>query len=330
MLEQDMALTDVIIKGIRKLQYSGLYVKDNFSEGIEIQDVISDELRHKMVTSVIKMMTDVGSNKHAHLGNRVQLMWQNLEHIVEEITSSNSIIFNLIDIKQFDLYTYQHSVNVCILSCILGKTCNISSQHLLRLAWAAVLHDIGKMLIDKKIINKPGKLTPAEFEIIKTHSRLGFEWIRQKCRLPSTVAASVLQHHEKFDGSGYPSGKKESEIYLFAQIISVVDVYDAITSKRPYKEAVLPSEAYEYILGNSGLAFHPQVVEMFTKKIAPFPLGVQVQLSNGLKGIVYENYEDCLTRPLIKLYSKPMEPEAFIDLKNDTSAYNITIQKIFL
>ena len=332
MLERDMTLTRDMIKRIKQLQYSGLYAKDDFSEGLEIRDVVSDEVRYKMVTSMRSLMVDAGAEKRVRLQNNMLNISQYLEQLVEEIMSSDSIVFNIIDIKQFDLYTYQHSVNVCILCCILGKIYNMPREQLLRLAWAAVLHDVGKVFIDKAILNKPGNLTTEEFDVMKTHPRQGSEWIK-KSGLPYTVVAAVLQHHEKFNGGGYPSGRKENDILLFARIIAVADVYDAITSNRPYREPILPSEAYEYILGNSGQAFHPEVVEVFVKKVAPFPLGVQVQLSNGIKGIVFKNYEDCLTRPLIKVRPEPGQPteeDVFIDLKNDVDAYSVTIQKVLM
>ena len=330
MLERGMILSNSVILRIQKLQYSGLYIEDEFSEGIEVKDVISDELRNKMSKTVRSLMTNVEFNRDADFRKDMASIKQLLELLVDDVMSSDSVIFNIIDMKQFDLYTYQHSVNVCVLACVVGKVCEMSRKQLYNLASAAILHDIGKLLIDKKLLNKPGKFTPEEFEIMKKHSMLGYECIRQKCQLPHTVAISILQHHEKFNGNGYPFGRREDEITRYAQIISIADVYDAITSKRPYNEPLLPSEAYEYILGNSDQAFKGEIVNIFTKKIAPFPLGLHVQLSNGLEGIVYKNYEDCMTRPLIKLKPLPGQSgENYIDLKNDTSAYNITIQKVF-
>jgi HD-GYP domain-containing protein (c-di-GMP phosphodiesterase class II) len=158
----------------------------------------------------------------------------------------------------------------------------------------------------------------------------GFNILRKKGVFPGVVLAAILQHHERFDGSGYVYGKQGRDIQLFAQLISVVDVYDAITSKRPYHEPILPSEAYEYIMGNAGRAFSMEIVDAFTKKVAPFPLGVQVQLSNGEVGIVCKNHSDFLMRPLIRLHPLPGSSEnRYLDLKHDSAAYNVTIQKVF-
>jgi len=328
MLEKGKALSENLIKLIGRQKYSGLYIEDDISKGIEIKDVVSDEVRNKMMTSVRRLMTDAQYNKYSNFRKDMHQIQKFLEQIIDEIAKSDSIV-NLVDIKQFDLYTYQHSVNVCVLSCILGKVYEMPRQRILKLAWAAILHDIGKVLVDKALLNKPGKFTKEEFDAIKEHTTLGFNLIKRKCRLPHVVPLSVLQHHEKYDGSGYPLGRKEHEITLFAQIISVVDVFDAITSKRPYHEAILPSEAYEFILGNSGQAFRPDVVEKFVKKIAPFPLGVQVQLSNGMKGVVFKNHGENLSRPVVKIFPEAGQEEVYIDLHNDTGAYNVTIQKVY-
>jgi len=332
LLERGVLLTSSVIQKIRKLQYSGLYIEDDLSKDIEIVDIVPEELRNKMSKEIRILMTGLEKKGSvADLDNSLSALSNLVELLVDEVLTSDAIVFNMIDMKQFDLYTYQHSVNVCVLSSIVGKAYHMTRKQLSKLALAAILHDIGKLFIDKELLNKPGKFTPDEFETMKKHSSLGYDCIKNKWQLPQTVAVSILQHHEKFNGSGYPYGKKSDEIILGAQIIAVADVYDAITSKRPYHEPLLPSEAYEYILGNAGQAFNLEIVNIFTKKIAPFPLGVHVQLSNGLEGIVCKNYEDNLARPLIKLTTGPGQNEdRYIDLKNDSGTYNITVQKIII
>ena len=329
MLNEGVALTRGFIRKIRELQYSGLYILDAFSEGIEIKDVISTEVRHNITGAMGRLLTNVQKGNSQSFAQDMQKISQYLNNLIDEIMASSSTVVNIIDLKEFDLYTHQHSVNVCVLSCIIGMVYSMPRPQLYTLAMAAILHDVGKMFIDKDLLNKPSQLTPDEFEIMRSHANLGYELTSKKSQLSSSVTTSILQHHERYNGEGYPLGRKGSEIPINAQIISIVDVYDALTSKRPYHDPVLPSEAYEYISGNSGRAFNPELVDVFIKKIAPFPLGVQVQLSNGLTGIVFKNYEECLTRPLIKINPSSSAPEErFIDLAHDVSAYNITIEKV--
>ena len=325
-LQKGVVLTEGVIKKLLELNFCGLYIQDAFSEGIEIKDVISEKTRTNVTNSVRKLMSNTTSKRSIAFLEDMAELSEVLDRIIDEILSSDSMIFNIIDLKEFDSYTYQHSVNVCVLSCVIGIALKLPRRRLKLLATAAILHDIGKVFIDKDLLNKPGKLTAEEFDVMKSHSMLGYECLKAQTHLSSTVTVSILYHHEKYDGNGYPHGKKENEIPRFSQIITVADVYDAITSKRPYHEAIVPSEAYEFVMGNAGKSFCPEIVEVFSKKIAPFPLGFQVELSNGMEGIVWRNHEDCLTRPLIKLTSD--SDQEFLDLRNDMSAYNITIKRI--
>jgi HD-GYP domain-containing protein (c-di-GMP phosphodiesterase class II) len=329
LLQKGVALSEAFISRIKEMQYSGLYIQDKLSEDIEVKDIISDDLRRNITTEVRRLMTGLDSAGAKDFGERMEQIAALLGELIDEIIASDSQIVDIHDLKVFDLYTYQHSVNVCVLCCVIGTVLQLNRRKLYNLGMAALLHDIGKMFVDKDILNKPGKLTHDEFEIMKQHSILGYQCLKGKAHLPGMVTVPILQHHEKYNGLGYPDGLKGSEISLFAQIISVADVYDAITSKRPYHDAILPSEAYEFIMGNAGISFAPEVVDVFTKNIAPFPLGAHVQLSNGLTGIVYKNYDKCLTRPLIKLEPQPDAPNGgFVDLQTDPKVLNLTIQRV--
>jgi HD-GYP domain-containing protein (c-di-GMP phosphodiesterase class II) len=329
LIQSGVALTEAVIHKLRIMGYMGLYIEDAFSEGLEIENVISYETRRKAAKSVRRLMTSAVTEKSSVFQDTMNDILNILNQIIDEIMDSNSSIINIIDMKDFDSYTYQHSINVCVLTCVIGMGYNLPRDQLYKLAASAILHDIGKMFIDRELLKKPGALTPEEYEIMKTHSTVGVQRLKLRDILPSAVISPILQHHEKYNGNGYPFGTEGKSIPLHAQIISIVDVYDAITTRRPYRNPIPASEAYEYILGNSGLAFCPELVEVFAKKIAPFPLGVQVLLSNGQKGIVYKNYEDNLIRPLIKLEPTPEHPgERYIDLKNDTDSYNITVEKV--
>jgi HD-GYP domain-containing protein (c-di-GMP phosphodiesterase class II) len=330
MLQKGFVLTKRSIDRIVENQYSGLYIEDDISKGIEIDEMVSGDLRSNVTKAVRRLITNVEMNREICFNSDMRRLSKLLNSLVDEIMASDVAVVSVMDVKEFDLYTYQHSVNVCVLSCVIGLVYNIPREDMYNLALAAILHDVGKILIDKAILNKPGKLTAEEFEKVKKHPIDGYNILKRRGVFPGAVLAAILQHHEKYDGSGYIEGKRGRDIQLFAQIISVVDVYDAITSKRPYHEPILPSEAYEYIMGNAGRAFSMEIVDAFTKKGAPFPLGVQVQLSNGEIGIVCKNHSDYLMRPLIRLHPRPGSTGSrYLDLKNDSSAYNVTIQKVF-
>jgi len=135
----------------------------------------------------------------------------------------------------------------------------------------------------------------------------------------------VLQHHERYDGSGYPEGISGKKITQFGRVIAIADVYDAMTSDRPYRVAMMPSEVMEYLMGGAGTLFDPDMVYLFTRKVAAYPLGTCVLLSNGLTAIVVENYEDCCTRPKVKVVCSYEAVPIYFDLKNDRRISNLTI-----
>ncbi|MDR0325684.1 MAG: HD-GYP domain-containing protein [Oscillospiraceae bacterium] len=331
LIQSGLALTAPVIAKLKYLGYMGLYIEDAFSEGLDIENVISPETRSKAGKSVRKLMTAAAKKKAVLFSEAVKDVLEVLNQVIDEITGSGSVIINIIDMKGYDAYTYQHSINVCVLSCVIGMGFDLNRDQLYKLALSAMLHDLGNLFIDKEILDKPGKLTADEYEVIKTHTAIGVDQLKLRYFFPSSVIAPIIQHHERFDGGGYPFGRKGAEIPLNAQIISISDIYDAFTSNRPYRKAHPVTEAYEYILGNAGQAFGAELVKSFTKKIAPFPLGVQVLLSNGRKGIVFKHHEDNLIRPLIKLEPTPEQPdECFIDLNNDVESYHITVEKVLI
>jgi len=328
-LRKHAVLTESLIKRIDMLGYTGLYIADDFSEGIEPNFVVSDELKNSTVKAVHQFMSNLQSSS-----NTVTLT-QNVEQVVvlantlvDEIISSKNAIVNIIDLKSYDLYTYQHSVNVCVLSGVLGSALKLPRSQIYDLASAAILHDIGKLFIAKELLDKPGTLTESEFIEIMKHPAYGADYIRNIFGFKPAVYVPIGQHHERYDGSGYPHGISGDEISLYAKIVAVTDTYDAITSKRPYHEAIMPHEACEYIMGNAGLHFDPKTVYLFFRSIAPFPVGVSVLLSNGAEGIVFKNYVSFPMRPLIKLKPAPGQTARFLDLCNDPGALNVTIQKL--
>lgn len=324
LLNEDTELKKEFIERIKGIGIQGIYIKDAFSEEIEIEDIVSPEVRQKTVQTLKSLFVeDSKLDEKTYASMQVQ-MKDLLDSIVDSVIGNRAIQVNMVDLKNFDEYTYSHSVNVAILAVATGYGLGLNKDNLEQLALAGALHDIGKKFVSTDILNKQGKLTTEEFELIKMHSSLGYRFLKDHFNSSARSYIGILDHHERFDGTGYPNQKIGEKISVFGKIISVVDVYDAITSKRPYHEPILPSEAYEYILAGSGIQFDPEVVQCFSRKVAAYPLGTEVHLSNGMSGIVVENYPEFNLRPKVKIYSDSKEP-VYVNLKNDTTAFNITI-----
>lgn len=329
MLAGGTVLTKEYVNAIQRLQYNGVYIEDDISKDVHILNIISDNVRAKTVKGIkdVFIHFEKGDSKAAK--TNMKKVKQQVENIVDEIFANRHLMVNMVDMKVFDDYTYYHSVNVAVLSIVLGVALKMDRNELCNLGFGALLHDIGKVFINREILNKKGKLTPAEFEEIKTHSLLGCNHVKKGYGVTASAYMGILDHHERYDGGGYPNNLKGQDISWFGRIISIADVYDALTSDRPYRKALLPSDAMEYIMASNNTQFDPKVVEVFVRKIAPYPIGTCVKLSNGLTGIVVENYESFSMRPRIRVFmdnDRDVEPYE-IDL-TDKSMLNVTIVKV--
>ena len=327
LLSSGRTLSSRHIYALDQQGYPGLYIIDELSEGLELEEaVVSDKMRQSAV-NVVKEMFDKGANV---LYVKNQEMYKAVSDvvydIVDHIFETNPAVLNVPLMKSFDEYTYQHSVDVGILAIMLGKRMKMTRTDVINLGKAAFFHDIGKMFIPKSILNKKGKLTREEFNVMKKHPELGFDFTKEILHQPPVVNRAVLHHHERFDGAGYPNNIAGKAIPLFSQIISVSDVFDAMGSSRVYKKAQLATEGYEYIMASAGRQFDPEVVELFTRTIAPFPAGLTVRLSNGLHAVVVRNNPNFMMRPLVRAFD-PDDPGyyEYINLSDDMGALDVTI-----
>ena len=332
LLREHSLLSKNYIERIKELGYASIYIEDDLTKEIELDLVISDILKQKSVNVLKNTFLDIEMESSKTIEKRKEELYSITDEIVNEISSKKDLMVNMIDLKYYDEYTFYHSVNVASLSIVLGVAIGLNKNELFKLGLAALLHDIGKIFIPKEILGKPSKLTDEEYSIIQTHSRHGYNFLKDHFQIPSISYISILHHHERYDGLGYPLRKKQNEIPLYGKIICIADVYDALTSNRPYRRALLPTEAMEYIMGNGGSIFDPEITHLFTRKVAPFPVGTCVRLSDGSIGFVVKNYSDCSIRPKIKIVGgehKNFSPY-YLDLKNDLSSSAITITDVIM
>lgn len=315
MLRESYILTSSMVGRLKELGYVGVYIDDEISKDIYIEDIVSEKLRLETASRLEDIMKKNG--------NVIDLM-PNIIDIVDSVIANKDVVSNMNRILGHHEYTYLHCVNVSIYSILIGVKLNLTHSELLHLGTAGVLHDIGKRFIPVDILDKPGRLTKEEFEIIKTHPVKGYEVLKGCRELTSTTKAGVLQHHERYNGTGYPMGLKEKEISRYGRIIAIADTYDAMISDRAYHKAFLPSEAIEFFMGDGNQLFDSNIVKKFLQCIAVYPLGSCVELSNNITAIVIENYSDSILRPLVRSINEPL----LIDLKNDMNYLNICITRI--
>lgn len=326
LLKEGSEIKQPYIEKILELGFQGLYIDDDISKDIEIKNVISDELKLKSISKLKNMFMNIDNNRSTD--KDIKEIGNIAEDMVEELIVNRDLMVNMVDIKSFDDYTFFHSVNVAVLSIIMGIALNLNKSDLYKLAMGALLHDVGKVFINQDLLNKQGKLTDEEFEIMKSHPINGYRYIRSNFNVPVRTYIAVLDHHEKYDGTGYPNNKVGKDISLFGRIIAIADVYDALTSDRPYKKSSLPANVIEYIMGAPGTHFDFDLVNIFIKKVAAYPVGTCVKLNNGVIGIVVENYSDSSTRPKIRVLNSCSEKDVYVNLRDDMNSSNLTIVDI--
>jgi len=228
---------------------------------------------------------------------------------------------SLARLKTADEYTYMHSVAVCALMVSLGREIGLNEAECREAGLAGMLHDLGKALMPMEILNKPGKLTPEEFDIIKTHPRRGYELLVGAKNIPAGVLDVCLHHHERFDGTGYPEKLGADKLTRFARMGAICDVYDAVTSDRPYKAGWDPAQALTQMASWQG-HFDRDMFKSFIRCIGIYPTGSLVRMRSGKLAVVLEQNTAALTKPKVKLFfstrsNEPIRREV-IDLATDT------------
>jgi HD-GYP domain-containing protein (c-di-GMP phosphodiesterase class II) len=250
-----------------------------------------------------------------------------VEEIANSVLRNPGALISLARLKTADDYTYMHSVAVCALMVALSHQLDLDEKATRAAGLAGLLHDLGKAVMPMEVLNKPGKLTDEEFRIIKSHPVEGHRMLVEGGAVGDIPLDVCLHHHEKMDGSGYPKGLKDAEISLYAKMGAVCDVYDAITSNRPYKAGWDPAESIRKMTEWSKGHFDGHVFQAFVKSIGIYPTGSLVRLSSGRLGVVVEQSVKSLLMPTVKVFfstkSQTYIPPEIVDLARPGTAEKI-------
>jgi HD-GYP domain-containing protein (c-di-GMP phosphodiesterase class II) len=304
LLRRGVTLTDRYARALRDKGVASVYVEDELSEGIVPVRALTPETEHRTVTAVSGAIAEASEALSAGRGLSAKAI-DDLSDvamlIAAEVHGMPDIALHLSDMMGADRYLLQHVVDVTALGTVLAA--RTFRQHgwidfkgerrrddvdprLAKIALGLLLHDIGKLAIPQAILDKPGALDAAEWEVVRRHPLLGVEMLGD--HVSYLIKAVVRQHHERWDGSGYPDGLADDGIHQFARIAAVADVYDAVTSERSYKPPLRPHEGVRVIERGEGTDFDPEVVAVFSRVVMPFPPGEEVVLADGRTGLVVD------------------------------------------
>jgi len=276
---------------------------------IVVIDEPVQELYNETVESYKKIYNDVKFGRQL-LSEEVN---ETLQPLVNQVMTNPSLTKRLWQIESCDSYTYDHSVTVSLASALLGKWMGLSEKEINELALAGLLHDIGKCNIPNEILQKPDRLTDEEFKVMKTHSTLGYILLRSGKGFSDDVLAGVYEHHEKYDGKGYPNNLVGENIHLYGRLIAVADVYSAMTANRVYREKMSPFQVAKLITEYSFGYLDPKAVKVFLTNISNYYVGTIVKLSDNRIGQVVMINKSEPSRPLVKVDGE------YIDLEKDFS-----------
>ena len=330
LLAKGVKLNGLYIKRLAQKGYTSVYIEEDISRDIYVSDVVFTETRMEAIGQIRK----TAANVCTHLVNRdtinIKDIKSSVADIISQIMENKELIYDLMDVRTVDDYLFSHSVNVCVLSVLTGIAMNYNFNQLEQLAVGAILHDLGKALVPPHILNKSGKLSDSEFAEIKKHPAYSLELLRTNPGISSVSRVIAYEHHERYNGEGYPLKKAGDEIMEMSQIVGMVDVYDAITANRCYREALPANEAYELLSGSGDHYYRFDIVRSFLSKIAAYPSGSFVQLSNNQIAIVVKNSSKYPITPKVRLLIEPdgtiIKPFRELDLAGQTK---IVIKRIF-
>lgn len=314
LFEKGSFLDDFQIEGLIREGITEIYVRDDETPETEKEPtVITKEVQEKI--DRIRVADRSGLNLTEDLQRRVgkgieylfscstdenfAIMTGNITNeLMKVLEANNTIAVDIGSLKVSDEYTFRHSVDVATMSMVIARKYGLNEKEIHDVGIAGLLHDVGKLMIPRDILNKPSRLTEDEFEIMKKHARYGYNMLQKKEGFNESILLGVLQHHEKLNGGGYPDGLKDPDIHLYARIIAIADIYDSLVTRRSYKQKISKRDSIEIIMAMTS-ELDIFVMQSFLDSVILYPVDSVVTLSNGEEAKVVKNNPGFMLRPTV-------------------------------
>lgn len=361
---------DILTYDLKMIVPKGVVLTENIISRLEsysvyyvhIEDTVVDELNEPMSLSRFFDSDDALSNKERirdslqfqqfqHDFNRcaehfrdnlMKSLYRNEPFCVNELLAETmqmmhqedayvNVFDMLLNMRNVDDSVYNHSLDVALICNILAKWLHFTDAEQAMATACGLFHDVGKFLLPSGVLRKPGKLTPAEFEIIKTHTIEGFHLLNRYSNIPQHVKNAALMHHEKCDGSGYPYGLKGSEIDKYAKIVTIADIFDAMTSERVYRRAMCPFSVIKSFEDEGIQKYELKYILTFLENVSNSYLNHRVTLTNGMEGnVIFINQND-YSRPVIRTSDNQiidLQQQYYQNIMNLSTQKNVAIETI--
>ncbi|MCD7826066.1 MAG: HD-GYP domain-containing protein [Clostridiaceae bacterium] len=341
LIARGTSLNAYLIEGLQKLGIGGVYIREGEEEP---EPEPEKEPQEKPVSALARnniakyrtpdpSKVQLTESVKKRVSEGIQYLYNNSDSesfadttnsitndLMKAIQDNDAIAVDINALKTSDEYTFKHSVDVATMSMIIAKKQGLKKNEIYNIGIAGLLHDMGKAKIPSEILNKPARLSDEEFSIMKQHSVLGYNILKEKNDFTTAISLAVLQHHEKMNGAGYPLGVKSDKISPYAKILSVADVYDALVTERPYKKSFSQRTAVEMIMSMTD-ELDINAMRSFLNSVILYPVDSVVQLSNGEEARVVKNNESSVLRPTVVGLTSGI----VYDLTNDINCANIII-----
>lgn len=331
-------LDDYLIEALGRLGINGVYIREG--EDVQVTSPVehgpvSEETQKKIekLTVADRSRVTLTESVKKRVQEGISYLYSNTDandfadaskniatELLKAIDANDALAVDIGMLKVSDEYTFKHSVDVATMAMVVAKKMGFSEEEVYDIGVAGLLHDLGKAKVPPEILNKPGKLTEEEFEVMKKHSLYSYNILKDNKGIKDSVKLAVLQHHEKINGQGYPMGLTSPQICKFAKILTVVDIYDALVTERPYKAAFTQRDAVEMLMAMT-YELDMDALKGFLGSVILYPVNCIVQLSNGESARVVENYTEYILRPKVV----GLQSGRVYDLAYDLNCANIII-----
>ncbi|MET3697629.1 HD-GYP domain-containing protein (c-di-GMP phosphodiesterase class II) [Bacillus oleivorans] len=305
LLNRGTRLSSPLLALIEKRDIRELYIEDEYTDDVLYNPIIEHRGRKELHREIYRVLFNYLSQEEISSKFNSIDLGREFEHIARTllnyIAPKPQILHSFHDLHQFDHSMFQHSLNVGILSGVIGVELGLAKNELVELMVGAMLFDIGMTRLPRQVLTKKGRLSLIERMVVQRHAEIGFKLLVRQRNISEMSALCALYHHERLDGGGYPNRLSDQSIHLYPRIVAVADVFDALTAKRHYRDSYTAHEAVEYLYAAGGSMFDVEIIKAFLRCVSIYPPGSRVQLNNGLSAVVVKGFSDYPLRPLVRI-----------------------------